>query len=138
VHYLRSRLNQVIDCEALWDLFSIKADLVAGVAELANPVVGVFLPLDRGELRVLVEDCLTGLAKFGVSSCHFGRALEAVKSELEDVRVDLLAVLGGRHLTLLHSVRLLLLLDGLALVTRVIVGEIHVAVEVVRVNFLAG
>ena len=116
------------------DLLWLDLNLVALVAELAHPELLVAL---GRQSRCRVEHALALLAEAGVASGQLSSLLQDVKLDLEHVCIELYLVLLAIFFLLLRGCS-----PGLADLAssdraRVLVTEVEIAVEVVRVHFVA-
>lgn len=90
--YLGSGLQYVVDSLSLGALLWLNVDLVLCEAKFAIPYLSNIF--DFFSLRILVEDGLAGLAKYGISSSELAGVLQAAHIDQKDICVDFLPVLG--------------------------------------------
>ena len=130
---LRSCFKDVCDFTFAWNLLLTNHNIVLIVAELALPNL---VAIDLSEDTCRVEYCLTLCAEFCIASHELALLLETLHSNLKDVRIELNSI----SLTILFRWRSgkvrgpeLGALGG----TTLIVTEIEVAIEIVRVHLVA-
>ena len=114
----------------MWDFLVVDANLVLQVAKLAGPDLVLALHLEFTEL---VKDALAACAEERIASSHLSLVLEALETDLCDIRVKLLSELA--HLLFrLGSAHLLLVLSEITTCIAFLVTQVQLTLEVVLVQ----